>query len=159
MRKTVLILGLFLFIAGFAAAPLSAQASKGGTMYVAVKTLELKAGTGFFAGTKGTLNYGDRVSVLKVNGKYVEVKSVDNASLTGWVDSANLSSKQIAGSGTSASAREVALAGKGFNQEIENAYTSQNSLNYADVDKIEAIKVSNTDIKQFLTEGRLSAGE
>jgi uncharacterized protein YgiM (DUF1202 family) len=157
MKKIVLVFGLFLLIAGIAAA----QASKGGTMYVATKTLAVKSGTGFFAGTKGTLNYGDKVSVLQVSGKYVEVRSAANSSLSGWVATANLSAKQIASGNTaSASAREVALAGKGFNQEVENSYkSSQKNLNYADVDKVETITVSESDLRQFLTEGRLSMGE
>jgi len=155
--KRVVLLVLFVFVtAGFAAA----QASKGGTMYVAVKSLALKASTGFFAGTKGTLNYGDRVTVLQVNGKNVEIRSVANSSLSGWTATANLSSKQIvSGNTNTASAREVALAGKGFNQEVENSYKSKGKANYADVDKVETFSVNETTLKKFMEDGRLSTGE
>nr|AGS52634.1 protein of unknown function DUF1058 [uncultured bacterium contig00043] len=156
MKKIFILLAMGFAVIGF----VSAQASKGGTMYVATKTLALKSSTGFFASTKGTLNYGDRVTVLQINGKYVEVRSASNSSLTGWVQTSNLSARQIAsGNSSTASAREVALAGKGFNQEVENSYKSKGSLNYADVDFIEALSLNEADLKRFLEEGRLKMGE
>jgi len=155
MKRVILMLGLALITAGFAAA----QASKGGTMYVAVKTVALKSSTGFFAGAKGTLNYGDRVTILQINGKNAEVRSVANSSITGWTATANLSAKQIvSGNTNTASAKEVALAGKGFNQEVENSYKSKGKANYADVDKVEALSVNETALKKFLEDGRLSMG-
>jgi len=157
MKKALILLCLVLFAAGFAAA----QVSAGGTLYVAVKTVTLKSGTGFFAGSKGTLNYGDRVTVIRVDGKFAEVRSAANASLTGWTATANLSAKQvISGSSSTASAKEVALAGKGFSQEVENSYKNQkNDLNYADVDKTEGITVNEEELKKFLEEGHLNMGE
>jgi len=157
MKKVIILLCLVLFITGLAAA----QVSAGGTLYVAVKTVTLKSGTGFFASNKGTLNYGDRVTVIRVNGKFAEVKSAANSSLTGWTATANLSAKQIvSGSSSTASAKEVALAGKGFSQEVENSYKSQKgNLNYADVDRTESIKVREDDLKKFLEEGHLKMGD
>lgn len=138
----------------------AAQASSGGTMYVAAKTVALKASTGFFARTNCTLNYGDRVTVVQVSGKYLEVQSASNSSLRGWTATANLSAKQIvSGNTAAASAKEVALAGKGFNQEVENTYKANGNLNYADVDKIELLSVSEDELKRFLEEGRLAMGD
>jgi len=156
MKKTILVFCLVLFIAGLAAA----QVSQGGTLYVAIKTVTLKSSTGFFASNRGTLNYGDRVVVLRVSGKFVEVRSAANANLSGWTPSANLSARQIVSGNTStATASEVALAGKGFNQEVENSYRGRGNFNYADVDRVEAIVVSEADLRRFLEEGRLSTGE
>jgi hypothetical protein len=157
MKKILILLSLVLFVGGIAAA----QIVTGGTLYVAVKTVTLKSGTGFFAGSKGTLNYGDKVTVVRIDGKFAEVKSATNSSLTGWTATANLSAKQVvAGNSSTASAREVALAGKGFNQEVENSYKNQkNNLNYADVDKVETITVSESDLKKFLEDGRLKMGD
>jgi len=156
MKKVFLILILVLITAGFAAA----QASKGGTMYVSVKTAALKSSTGFFASTNGTLNYGDRVTILQINGKNAEVRSTANSSITGWTATANLSAKQIvSGNTNTASAKEVALAGKGFNQEVENSYKSKGKANYADVDRVEALSVNETTLRKFLEDGRLSMGE
>jgi len=156
MKKLILLLGLGLLAAAFA----PAQVSRGGTLYVAVKSLAIKSSTGFFAKTTGTLNYGDRVSVLQVNGKWVEVQSISNSSIKGWTTSSNMSTRQVvSGSGNTASASEVAMAGKGFNQEVEDSYKKKGKLNYADVDKTEAQSVNENDLRRFLEEGRLSMGD
>ena len=155
MKRWMLIFSLTLFITGLAAAQ-----SVGSTMYVATKTTALKSGTGFFARTNATLNYGDRITVLRVSGKFVEVRSATNSSLTGWTPVANLSARQIvSGNTSSVTASEVALAGKGFNQEVENAYKSQGNVDYEDVDRVEAITVSESSLLAFLQEGRLLMGE
>ena len=135
-----------------------AQAAKGGTLYTATKSVALKSSTGFFANTKGTLEYGDQVSVLQVNGKWVEVSSAARPSVSGWAATANFSARRITGSSASASASEVALAGKGFTLGIDGLNSSGNQLNYDAVDKIEAITVSQNELHRFLTDGRLSTG-
>jgi len=156
MKKLLMVFGLALFVTGLAAA----QLSVGSTVYVATKTTALKSSTGFFASTRGTLNYGDRAIVLRISGRFAEVRSALNSSLSGWTPSGNLSVRQIiSGNTNSVSANEVALAGKGFNQEVEDAYRNQGNLNYADVDVVEAITVSEDDLRRFLEEGRLSMGD
>jgi uncharacterized protein YgiM (DUF1202 family) len=138
-----------------------AQVSKGQTAYVTAKSLALKSGTGFFAKTVGTLNYGDAVSVLQVNGKWAQVQSGGRTGISGWVAQTNLTTKRIVATGGtgSASSREVAMAGKGFNEEVENAYKGSHNLNYAAVDVTEANTVSEDELLRFITEGRLSQGD
>jgi hypothetical protein len=153
---------LIMFCMGFlvAVSAIQAQAIRGGTMYVAVKTLELKSSTGFFASARGTLAYGATVTVLQINGKWAEVRSAANSSVSGWTAVLNLSAKRIVSGATSgATASEVALAGKGFNQEIENAYKAQGSLNYADVDRTEAQRVTKKELQDFIVAGRLFQGD
>jgi len=159
MKKIAFVICLILFVAGLAAAQ-----SAGSTLFVAVKTLTLKSGTGYFDGNKGTLRYGDKVTVVsvkKVNGKeYAEVKSEKNPSLTGWTVKTGLAKRIAAGSSNSVSTKELALAGKGFSQETERALKSQgNNLNYAEVDRTEAIIVRDRDVKRFLEEGQLNKGK
>ena len=156
MKKILIVLCLVLFVTGLA----TAQIRAGGTLYVAVKTVTLKSGTGFFASNKGTLNYGDRVTVIRVDGRFVEVRSATNTSLTGWTASANMSVRQVvAGTSSTATASEVAMAGKGFNQEVEQSFKNQNrTLNYADVDRVEAITIQEAALRRFLEEGRLKMG-
>jgi uncharacterized protein YgiM (DUF1202 family) len=157
MKKIVFISGLCLCIAFSAAA----QVSKGGTLYTAAKNVALKSSTGFFASNKGTLAYGEQVTVLQVSGKWVEVRSAANPSVSGWTASSNMTAKRIvaAANAGSASAREVALAGKGFNQEVENVYKAKGALNYADVDKTEKMAVSQDDLYRFVVDGHLSQGD
>jgi len=155
MKKLSIVAILFLLAAGV----LFAQVSKGGTAWVSSKTASLKSSTGFFGNTTGNLQMGDKVTVLQVNGNWAEVRSAANTSVSGWTAVSNLSARQIVSSGTGASASEIALAGKGFNQEVENAYKTKGDLDYADVDKTEAIKVSQDELYAFVTEGRLVTGE
>jgi uncharacterized protein YraI len=136
---------------------ISAQSLRGKTVYVAVKSVAVKSSTGFFAGTRGTLQMGASATVLQENGKWVEIRS---SSLTGWVASSSITTKRVTGSIVStASQREVAMAGKGFNQEVENAYKQNGELDYAAIDAIEAQTVSVDELKRFLEEGHLALGE
>jgi len=63
MKRVLILLCLILFVTGLAAA----QIFVGRTLYVSVKTLTLKSDTGFFADSNGTLEYGDRVTVMGKN--------------------------------------------------------------------------------------------
>jgi len=158
MKKIIVLFVLCGCITGAA----FAQVAKGGTLWAATKSVAVRSSTGFFADTLGALAYGEQVTVLQVNGKWVEIRSVPNSSLSGWTASANLSAKRIVSTGNtnSASVSEVGLAGKGFNQEVENAYkASGQPLDYADVDKTETVTVVPDTLLTFLTDGRLSLGE
>jgi uncharacterized protein YgiM (DUF1202 family) len=140
----------------------AAQSMTGKTMYVTAKTVDLKSSTAFFSDVKGTLEYGDQVTVLQEYGRWAEVRAVEKQNLSGWVATANLTSKRLlsGGSGTtSASANELALAGKGFNQEVENSYKANGNLNYDAIDAIEKEEVPNRELYNFLLEGHLARGE
>jgi uncharacterized protein YgiM (DUF1202 family) len=158
MKRLLMVLGLTVILTGAA----FAQMARGATVFVNVKTLQLKSGTGFFAKNQGgPLAYGDQVTVVQVNGKWVEVRYSGRTTVSGWTASANLTTKRIvASNGTgSASAQEIAMAGKGFNEEVENAYKSSGNLNYAAVDATEALKVEESELYDFITEGHLSLGD
>jgi hypothetical protein len=155
MKRLLVLLVLALLVSG----TLFAQIKSGSPAWVSAKKADIKSSTGFFAGTRGSLVLGVEVSVISINGKWAEVRSVTNTSLSGWTTASNLSARRIVASGTTASASEVALAAKGFNQEVQNEYKTKGELNYADVDKTEAITVSQDDLYKFVTEGRLNTGE
>jgi len=148
MKKILIVVCLAFFIAGFAAA----QVGPNATLYVSVKTIDLKSGK--------KLSYGDKVTVIQVKDKSVEVKSDTDPSITGWAELAKFSSKKIiVGNASTTSAKEVALAGKGFNQDIENSYSTSGQVNFDDVDKMEAITADDTALMRFIQEGHLSAGK
>jgi uncharacterized protein YgiM (DUF1202 family) len=156
---------LFICLGLLAISGVTAQSLRGKTMYVASKTADIKASTGFFAESLGTLQYGDQVTVLQEDGKWVEVRWVDRPAITGWMVSANLTTKRItaSGSGTSATANELALAGKGFSEEVEASYKTSGAAGaaqqYADIDAIEAQVLSKESLYRFLTEGHLITGD
>jgi hypothetical protein len=156
MKKKLIVLCMAFFITGFAAA----QIGPGRTLYVAVKTVELKSSAGLFSSAVATLRYGDQVTATRVNGKLVEVRSAEDPSLTGWAAAVNFSTKRIISeTAATASEKEIALAGKGFNQELESSYQSKGELNFADVDKVEAITADEAELNRFIEEGRLLTAE
>jgi uncharacterized protein YgiM (DUF1202 family) len=136
----------------------AAQIRAGQTVYVTARSLPIKSGTGFFAGTVETLSYGDAVTVVQINGKWAQVRSAGQK--TGWTAQTNLSTKRVTTSGvSSASSREVAMAGKGFTEEVENAYKASHDADYGAVDATEANTVNDDELQNFIREGRLSMGD
>ena len=78
----------------------------------------------------------------------------------GWMHASALTSKKIvlqAGEqavGQGASSDELALAGKGFNQQVENTFRAQNpNLDFSWIDRMEKIVVSQSEMETFLREG------
>jgi hypothetical protein len=140
---------------------LTGASAQSGTMYVCVKSVELKASAGFFAESRGALVYGDQVTVLRENGKWAEVRAVKTSNLSGWVSLGALTAKRIIASsgGTSASASELALAGKGFSEAVENAYKNEFPVSYADIDAMETQNIPGSELLAFLREGHLNLGE
>ena len=156
MKKLFVFFALILLVSGGLFAQ---QISTGGTAWISSKTADLKSSTGFFAGKVGTLQMGDQITVLQISGSKIQVRSATNSSLSGWVASSSLSTRRIVAAGSSATATEVALAGKGFSQEVEDVYKTEGNLNYADVDRTEAITISQDELYNFVVEGRLNTGE
>jgi hypothetical protein len=138
---------------------LFAQVRSGNAAWIAVRTAPLKTSTWFFAGTRGNLQMGDEVMVIQLSGTWAEVRSAANPSLSGWTSASNLSPRLVVATSTGATATEVALAGKGFSKEVEDVYRAEGDLNYADVDRMEAITISQTELLRFMQEGRLNTGE
>ena len=155
MKRMLVFLALILMVSG----ALFAQISKGGTAWVSVKTATLKSSAWALASNSGSLDMGAQVTVLQVDGNWAEVRSAANASVRGWTPTSNLSSRRVVAQGASTNAKEVALGGKGFNQEIENAYKADGNLNYEDVDRTEAITILPDQLYQFIVEGQLETGE
>jgi uncharacterized protein YgiM (DUF1202 family) len=164
MKRYGLILGIL--ILGTIAGRAEAQSSSGRTLFVSTRTAELKSSTGFFADTLATLEYGDQVTVLQENGRWTEVRLVKQGSISGWIQSGSLTSKRIVNTGgsaisaaASASANELALAGKGFSEEVENSYKQSYGLDYTAIDVMESQEISRDELYQFLVEGHLRTGE
>ena len=142
-----------LFVAGLSIAQTPKQ------MSVTVKETQVRATPSYLGKTLAVLAYGDQVNVLAEQAGWARVRLPSGE---GWVHLSALSSKRIAlqsGSqnvGTGASSGEVALAGKGFNQEVENKYKQDNQLDYAWVDRMGAFTVSAEEVVAFLEQGELN---
>jgi uncharacterized protein YgiM (DUF1202 family) len=143
---------LFLSVA---AAGFSAPA----TMSVTVKETQIRATPSFLAKALAVLAYGDQVQVLDTKGDWARVSLPSGKE--GWVSLKALTEKKIvlksgADVSTSASSGEVALAGKGFNADVEAQYKQEQNLDYTWVDAMEAVKVTTAQIDSFLTKGGLT---
>ena len=159
MKKFVLFFICFVSLVTSVVAKTSFR--EGETLYVSVKSSELKSCTGRFSSTVAKVSYGDSVTVLVAEDKNTKVKLSDGTS--GWIATGSLTKKKIvkssSGSTVKASTNEIALAGKGFSEEAENAYKTTNStLDYSKVDEIERISVSDKDLQNFIENGELSDG-
>jgi len=151
--KKLLVIALLLL----AAAAAFAQ-KKGQSAWVTVDT-DLKQSAGAFAAKAGAAAYGDEVLVKDLNGKWAQVQTQAGAS--GWMAAANLSTKRIVarGNNRSASADELSLAGKGFTEEVEKEYQTENNLDFAEVDAMEAQKTADSELLSFIDKGKLNKGD
>jgi hypothetical protein len=155
--------GMIVFLLFCAAGMLFAADAKQRT--VTVKITQLRATPSYLGKVVGELKYGERVTLLDQPADapkdWLKVIGPDNK-LQGWVNASSLTQKDIAvksGSGTvsqSASSGDVALAGKGFNSDVEKQYKENEHLDYTWVDKMEAFQVLQQQVSLFLSQGGLS---
>lgn len=157
----------FLAVFALAAMAFPAHAADAKYMTVAVQKTQVRATLGYLGAIVGLLSYGDRVTVLaQPSGApkdWLYVLGPD-AKLKGWVNASALTAKKVelsSKSGSvqkSASSGDVALAGKGFNSDVEAEYRSEGGLDYTWVDRMESFVVPSTTVIEFMEEGGLTAG-
>lgn len=112
LRKVIFMMAALVLLGGtvLAAAVSMTPASKQKTMYL-VKNDKIRANPGSGA-TLANVKKGDSVILIEESGKFSKVK-FEKLSVTGWVKSANLTSKKPGNSKTSTNAESIPLAGKG----------------------------------------------
>lgn len=133
------------------------------TMSVQVKEGQLRSTPSFLAEIIAKPSYGDRVEIIQDKGPW---KKVAIRGVQGWMHASALTTKSIvlrAGAAnvqTSATGSEIALAGKGFSEEVEKQYKNLNrNLDYAWVDRMEKFKVSPEQMQAFLKQGNVISAE
>jgi SH3-like domain-containing protein len=131
-------------------------------MSVTVRETQLRATPSYLGKILAVLAYGDRIQVLSEQSGWARV-SIPGQGHEGWVNLSALTEKRIvlkAGAEnvqSGASAGEVALAGKGFNKEVEARYQQEKNLDYTWVDRMEGFTVSPEEVLGFLQQGSLSS--
>lgn len=142
---------------------LSANAEAQKTMNVQVKEARLRTTPSHLGKIVAEATYGSPVTVLETRGDWKKV-SLPGGKAQGWLHVTALTGKKLslrAGQSnvdTSVSRDEIALAGKGFSEEVESQYRKSNSnLDYVWIDSMEAIKVSQDQMESFVSGGLLSA--
>ncbi len=156
--KSILIMvfvSLYVVFSGFAESPK--------TMSVQVREGQLRITPSFLAEIIAKPVYGDRVEIIQDKGPW---KKVANRGVQGWMHISALTAKNIvlkAGAAnvqTTATGSEIALAGKGFSEEVEKQYKNLNrNLDYAWVDRMEKFQVSPKQMQAFLKEGNVMPAE
>jgi len=133
-------------------------------MTVQVREGQLRATPSHFGKITAKTYYGDQVTVLEEKGDWKRV-SVSDGKGQGWVHDSALAGKRTvltAGrsrAGTSVSQDEIALAGKGFSEEVEKEYRKNNAnLDYAWINRMETIRISPRQMENFVEDGRLVLG-
>ena len=163
MKSPFSALTILLFLVLLMASTTAGGATK--TMSVQVKRGEVRATPYFLGKIVATLSYGDRVDVLESREGWFRV-SPQGKGITGWMHSSALSEKRIvlkAGgrdAQVAASSGELALAGKGFNADVESEFKARNrNIDFSWIDRMQAMTVPPERIAAFLQEGGLVPGQ
>jgi hypothetical protein len=141
---------------------ISAGAAVTASMSVQVRNAKVRATPSQLGRVVATADYGDIVQAGTLQRGWYPVTTADGQQ--GWLHESALSKKPIAmRSGTSDAATgvsddEVALAGKGFNEQVEAKLKADGTLDYTWVDRMAAFKISEEQIKTFRAEGNLPGG-
>lgn len=133
-----------------------------GAMSVQVKNSQLRTAPSFLGSPTASVSYGEQVQVLQEQGDWAEVSGA--AGKKGWIHQSALSQKKIVlnASGkdaeVAASGDELALAGKGFNADIEAKFRAgHRDVDFVWVDKMEAMNVTPAEMVVFLKDGGLKS--
>ena len=151
--------GLALLLAATVAVALAAQ-----IMSVQVRSGQLRAKPAFLSKVVSNLAYGDQVALSGEEGDWRKVTPAKGGA-PGWMHVSALSEQVIILNPTNkdveaaASSDELALAGKGFNKQVEAQYRTQTHLDYSKVDEMEKIVVPPNRIRDFLQKGGLGGGQ
>ena len=157
MKHYQRVIAVLLLAAGMSAGTASA---KNDLMTIQVKRAQLRSAPNYFSQVKGEAHYADRVLILREQGSWTLIRK-DDATAEGWINSSALTKKrlQLAATGdapVAASTEEQALAGKGFNSEVEAQFKARNKkADFATVDRMERLSVPESEVARFIKQGAL----
>jgi len=140
----------------------SAGAALAASMSVQVRNCKVRATPSQLGRTVATVEYSTQVQAGQLQKGWYPVTMPDGK--TGWLHESALSEKQIvmhagtSDAATGVSSDEVALAGKGFNEQVEAKMKADGKLDYTWVDRMAAFQISADQIKEFLAQGSLAGG-
>jgi hypothetical protein len=130
-------------------------------LYVKVQSARLRKEPKFYAATIVFLKAGESVAKLSSQAGWYLVQTAGG--IKGWLHSSAVQSKKVdlvtmdKSLKAKASAEEVALASKGFNEQVEQEYKARHKdISFAWVDRMLTIKVSPEQLRKFLKEGKLA---
>jgi uncharacterized protein YgiM (DUF1202 family) len=131
------------------------------TLIVKVQTTYVRKEPKFYSSPIATLNAGDSVTQITAQAGWFRVRT--SQGVEGWIHSQAVAAGKLKVAAMdkslkmSATADEVALAGKGFNRQVEDEYKSRNKgINFGEVERMLRIKVTPEELRRFLMDGKLA---
>lgn len=132
------------------------------TLSVQVRKGDLRATPSFLGKIVARVAYGDRVDVTEKRGAWRKVSPRDGKP-QGWIHNSALTARRVAlragqaGVRTGATRDELALAGKGFSEEVEASYRKENrKLDYTWINRMETFDVTPDQMRSFLAQGSVN---
>lgn len=132
-------------------------------MSVQVRNGKVRATPSQLGKTVATVDYGEVVEAGAAQRGWYPVTMPDGTK--GWLHESALSQKPVAmragttDAATGVSSDEVALAGKGFNEQVETKLKTEGKLDYTWVDRMAAFQISTDQMVEFRQQGNLPGGE
>ena len=131
------------------------------TLNVQVRSGKLREQPSFLGKIVAEVAYGDQLRILSEQGEWRLGRA--GSGKQGWIHISALTDDEIvlaAGKGeveTGASSEELALAGKGFNAQVEEEFRAQNQeVDFTWVDRMEKFIVSPEQMVGFLKMGQVT---
>lgn len=150
-------ISLFVASALFVSTAVGAAALK---MSVQVRSSDVRDSPTFLGRSLGPVVYGEQVEVVGQQGNWMKVNASSGAK--GWIHQSALTKKRIAFSSggadveTEASGEELAIAGKGFNADVEKEFRLDHAdIDFTWVDRMEQMKIPPQELMSFLAKGGL----
>lgn len=128
------------------------------SLSIQVEESPVRSTPSFFGEIVDKAVYGDSLELQKEQGAWRMVKAKKKS---GWIHVSTVSDAKVtltAGSdvNSSASGKEIALAGKGFNADVEKAYQSEHKqVSFEWINKMENFTVKTSDVQHFIKQGKL----
>lgn len=152
MKKVFALCGALLFI--------GPAFSSAASLTVQVQQAQLRSEPSFVGKILANVPYRSAVEVVEEQGAW---RLVNYKGQQGWMHNTALlttSGKLSAGLGvleSAVSSKEVSLAGKGFDKNVENAYKkAHGDANFAAVDRMEKINISSSELEKFAAQSDFS---
>ncbi len=129
------------------------------TVTVITKENAIREYPRFFAPVKANVRYSDRLEIISTQGDWYKVKYGPS---NGYIHKTAVDKRTVASTasysrkGSSVSESEAALAGKGFNPQVEASYKKQHpEIKFYLVDSIERYPVRDGEVSEFIVAGGL----
>jgi uncharacterized protein YgiM (DUF1202 family) len=138
----------------------AASAACAATMRVQVQSGQVRSAPSYLGGVVATVSYGQAVEVVAEQGAWQQVRTPDGK--TGWMHASALTAKKVSmqaggAAQSGASGDEMALAGKGFNKDVEAQFKAGHAdVDFTWVDRMATMKAGAADVERFVAAGGLA---